>query len=84
MNVESAIYGALMGIAIVFVMWRMGIRMTPWPEALLGVLLAIAIWLVLKLAGVDNALGITIGVLVGSFIVSIRRRFAHRRADGGP
>jgi hypothetical protein len=79
-NIESAVYGVLMGSALVFVMWRMGIRMTPWPEALLGVLFAIALWLVLRLAGVDSALSITIGVLVGSFIVSIWRRFAHRPA----
>lgn len=80
MNLESIVFGALMGIAIVFVMSRMGVRMTPWPEALLGVLFAIAIWLVLRLAGVDSALSITIGVLVGSAIVSISKRFAHRPA----
>jgi hypothetical protein len=55
-NIESAVYGVLMGSALVFVMWRMGIGMTPWPEALLGVL------------------------VVGSFIVTIWRRFAHRPA----
>jgi hypothetical protein len=79
-NIESAVYGALMGIALVFVMWRMGVRMTPWPQALLSTLIAIALWLVLRLAGVDSALSITIGILVGSFMVSIWRRFAHRPA----
>jgi hypothetical protein len=79
-NVESLVYGALMGVALVFMMWRMGLRMTPWPQALLSTLIAIALWLVLRLAGVDSALSITIGVLVGSALVSIWRRFAHRAA----
>jgi hypothetical protein len=79
-DVESAVFGALMGIAIVFVMWRMGVRLTPWPQALLSALIAIALWLVLRLAGVDSGLAITIGVLVSAFIVSIWRRFAHRSA----
>jgi hypothetical protein len=79
-NIESALFGLLMGIAIVFVMSRMGVRMTPWPQALLSVLIAIAVWLVLRLAGVESWIAITIGVLVGGFIVSIWRRFAHRPA----
>jgi hypothetical protein len=79
-DIESAVFGALMGMAFVFVMWRMGVRMTPWPQALLSALIAIALWLVLRLAGVDSALAITIGVLVGGALVSIGRRFAHRPA----
>ena len=80
MDIESAVFGALMGVAFAFVMWRMGVRMTPWPQALLSALIAIALWLVLRLAGVDSALAITIGVLVGGALVSIWRRFAHRPA----
>jgi hypothetical protein len=79
-DVESLVYGALMGIALVFVMWRLGVRMTPWPQALLSTLIAVALWLVLRLAGVDGVLSITIGILVASGIVSIWRRFAHRPA----
>jgi hypothetical protein len=79
-NVESAIYGALMGIALVLVIRRMGVRMTPWPEALLGTLVGVALWLGLRLAGIDNLLSITIGFLAGSFIVSIWKRFRHRPA----
>ena len=80
MDIESAVFGALVGIAFVFVMWRMGVRMTPWPQALLSTLIAIALWLLLRLAGVDSVLAITLSILVGSFIVSIWRRLARRPA----
>jgi hypothetical protein len=79
-DIESAVFGALVGIAFVFVMWRMGVRLTPWPQALLSTLIAIAVWLLLRLAGVDSWIAITIGLLVGSAIVSIWRRFARRPA----
>ena len=80
MDIESAVFGALVGIAFVFVMRRMGVRMTPWPQALLSTLIAIAVWLVLRLAGVDSVLAITIGLLVGTATLSIWSRFAHRTA----
>jgi hypothetical protein len=73
-SVESVIYGALMGIAIVFAMSRLGVRMAPWPEALIGALSGIALWLLLRLAGLDNFWSITIGFLVGGSIISIWRR----------
>lgn len=80
MNVESAVYGALVAIAVLLVLKGMGVRMMPWREALLGTLFGVALWLGLRLAGVDNLLSITIGFLAGSFIVSIWKRLTHRPA----
>lgn len=81
MNVESFVYGLLVAIAIVFVMWRMGVPLTPWRQALVGVLLGIALWLVLRVAGVDDVLAIPIGFLGGSLVVRMWRRFVRRPAD---
>ena len=72
------VYGALMGIAIVFAMSRLGVRMAPWREGLFGVLCAIAVWFVLRLAGVDMFWSTTIGVLVGSSVLGFWRRFVRR------
>jgi hypothetical protein len=79
-NVESIVFGALMGIALVFAMSRLGVRMTPWPEALLGALFGIALWLLLRLAGLDSFWSITIGFLVGGSIIGIWRHFVRRPA----
>ena len=75
------VYGALMGIAIVFAMSRLGVRMAPWREGLFGMLCALAIWFVLRLAGLDNSWSITIGVVVGSSVIGLWRRFVRRSAD---
>lgn len=53
-----------MGIAIVFAMSRLGI----------------ALWLVLRLAGLGNLWSITIGFFVGGSVLSIWRRVVRRPA----
>ena len=75
------IYGALMGIAIVFAMSRFGVRMAFWREGLFGVLCAIAFWFVLRLAGLDMFWSTTIGVLLGSSVLGLWRRFVRRSVD---
>jgi hypothetical protein len=83
-NLESIVYGALMGIAIVFAMSRLGVRLAPWREGLFGALVGIALWLVLRLAGLDNFWSITIGFFVGGSVLSVWRRFVRphlRRAS---
>ena len=51
MNVESAIYGLILGLAIGFVLWRLGPRPYPWREALASVLLYVGLSLGLMAAG---------------------------------
>lgn len=78
------VYGALMGVALLFTMRLMGVRMAPWREGLFGTLCAIALWFVLRLAGVDNSWSITIGVLLGGFVLAFWRRFVRPRLTRAP
>ena len=80
MNVESAIYGLILGFAIGFVLWRLGPRPYPWREALASVLLYVGLSLGLMAAGVGATESITIAVIGSALLVGGWKRFAHRTA----
>ena len=80
MNVESAIYGLILGLAIGFVLWRLGARPYPWREALASVLLYVGLSLGLMAAGVGATESITIAVIGSALLVGGWKRFAHRTA----
>ena len=80
MNVESAIYGLILGLAIGFVLWRLGPRPYPWREALASVLLYVGLPLGLMAAGVGATESITIAVIGSALLVGGWKRFAHRTA----
>jgi len=79
-NVESAIYGLILGLAIGFVLWRLGPRPYPWREALASVLLYVGLSLGLMAAGVGATESITIAVIGSALLVGGWKRFAHRTA----
>jgi len=79
-NVESAIYGLILGLAIGFVLWRLGPRPYPWREALASVLLYVGLSLGLMAAGVGATESITIAVIGSALLVGAWKRFAHRTA----
>ena len=80
MNVESAIYGLILALAIGFVLWRLGPRPYPWREALASVLLYVGLSLGLIAAGVGATESITIAVIGSALLVGGWKRFAHRTA----
>ena len=80
MNVESAIYGLILALAIGFVLWRLGPRPYPWREALASVLLYVGLSLGLMAAGVGVTESITIAVIGSALLVGGWKRFAHRTA----
>ena len=80
MNVESAIYGLILGLAIGFVLWRLGPRPYTWREALASVLLYVGLSLGLMAAGVGATESITIAVIGSALLVGGWKRFAHRTA----
>jgi len=76
-NVETAIYGLIFGLVIWFVAWRLGVRPSPWREAIAGTLLYVAISLPLLAAGVGTE-SITIAVIASALLIVAWKRFAHR------
>jgi len=80
MNIESAIYGLILGLVIWFVAWRFGARDYPWRHALAGVVLYVALSLSLIAAGVAKTESITIAGIGSALLVGAWRRFAHRTA----
>jgi ribosomal protein S5 len=81
-SVESVVYGALIVIAIVFAMSRLGVRILPWREGLFGMLAGVALWLILRLAGLDNFWSTTLGFFVGASVLGIWRRLVRPRVTG--
>jgi hypothetical protein len=79
-NVESAIYGLIVGLAIGLVAWRIGPRPYPWREAIAGVLLYVALSLGLIASGVGATESITIAVIGSALVVGGWKRLAHRTA----
>jgi multisubunit Na+/H+ antiporter MnhE subunit len=79
-NVETLIYGLIFGLVIGLVAWRLGIRRSPWREALAGVVLYVALSLSLMAAGVGSTESITIAVIGSALLVGAWKRFAHRTA----
>jgi hypothetical protein len=79
-NVESAIYGLIVGLAIGLVAWRIGPRPYLWREAIASVLLYIALSLGLIASGVAPTESITIAVIGSALLVGGWRRFARRTA----
>lgn len=81
MNIESAIYGLILGLVILFLAWRFGVRRPyPWRHALAGVALYVALSLSLLAAGVARTESITIAGIGSVLLVGAWRRFAHRTA----
>jgi hypothetical protein len=76
-NVETAIYGLIFGLVIWVVARRLGVRPSPWREALAGTLLYVAISLPLLAAGVGTE-SVTIAVIGSALLVGAWKRFAHR------
>jgi uncharacterized membrane protein len=76
-NVETAISGLIFGLVIWFVAWRLGVRPSPWREAIAGTLLYVAISLPLLAAGVGTE-SVTIAVIGSALLVGAWKRFAHR------
>jgi hypothetical protein len=76
-NVETAIYGLIFGLAIWLVAWRLGVRPSPWREALAGILLYVAISLPLLAGGVGTE-SITIAVIGSALFIGAWKRLAHR------
>jgi len=79
-NIESVIYGLILGLVIWFVAWRFGDRPYPWRHALAGVALYVALSLSLIAAGVARTESITIAGIGSVLLVGAWRRFAHRTA----
>lgn len=80
MNVETAIYGLILALAIGLVMWRLGPRPYPWREAFAGVLLYVGLSLGLMASGVGATESITIAVIGSALLAGGWERFAHRTA----
>ena len=80
MNVENAVYGLIVGLAIGFVAWRLGPRPYPWREAIAGVLLYVALSLGLIASGVAPTESITIAAIGSALLVGGWERFARRTA----
>jgi hypothetical protein len=81
-NVESAVYGLIVGLAIGLVAWRLGPRPYPRREAIASVLLYIALSLGLIASGVAPTESITIAVIGSALLVASWKRFAPRRSEG--
>jgi 4-amino-4-deoxy-L-arabinose transferase-like glycosyltransferase len=79
-NVETIIYGAIVGALIWLVAWRLGVRPRPWREALASVLLYIAFSLGLKASGLFSTDSITIAFIASMLLVAGWKRFAHMPA----
>jgi hypothetical protein len=79
-NVETAIYGLILALAIGLVAWRLGPRPYPWREALAGVLLYVGLSLGLMASGVGATESITIAVIGSALLVGGWKRFVHRTA----
>jgi len=79
-NVETAIYGLILALAIGLVMWRLGPRPYPWREAFAGVLLYVGLSLGLIASGVGATESITIAVIGSALLAGGWERFAHRTA----
>ena len=77
MNIETAIYGLIFGLVIWLVAWRLGVRPSPWREAIAGTLLYVAISLPLFAAGVGTE-SVTIAFIGSMLLVGAWKRFAHR------
>ena len=82
MNVENAIDGLIVGLAIGFVAWRLGPRPYPWREALTSVLLYVALSLGLIASGVGATVSITIAVIGSALLVAAWKRLSQRRSEG--
>lgn len=80
MNIENAIYGLIVGLAIVLVAWRLGGRPRPWRGVIVGVLLYVASSLGLIAAGVGATESTTIAVIASALLVDGWGRLAHRTA----
>ena len=74
--------GLLIGLVILglvlLVLWRSGVRMTPWPEFLGSVALGLAIWLVLRAAGVEPGISVFLGFVAATILVEVWKRFRRR------
>jgi len=81
-NIETAIYGLIVGLAIGLVAWRLGPRPYPWREALASVLLYVALSLGLMASGLGSTESITIAVIGSALLVAAWKRFAQRRSEG--
>jgi uncharacterized membrane protein len=79
-NVETAIYGFILGLVILLVAWRLGVRPGAWREAIAGVLLYVALSLSLIAAGVGATESITIAVIGSALLVGAWKRFVRRAA----
>jgi uncharacterized membrane protein len=76
-NVETAISGLIFGLVIWLVAWRLGVRPSPWRDAIAGTLIYVAISLPLLAAGVGTE-SITIAVIGSALLIGAWKRFAHR------
>jgi uncharacterized membrane protein len=76
-NVETAISGLIFGLVIWLVAWHLGVRPSPWRDAIAGTLIYVAISLPLLAAGVGTE-SITIAVIGSALLIGAWKRFAHR------
>jgi hypothetical protein len=78
-SVETFVYGLILGAVLWLVAWRLGMRRRPLREALVWLLLYVALLLAIKASGVvDGTESITIAFLAASLLVWGWQRLAHR------
>ena len=80
MGIETFLLGLVFGGVISLVMWRLGVKPTPWREGLASVLLYIAFMLGLRAAGIGGTESVTIAFIAAMILVGAWKRFAHRPA----
>ena len=83
MSIETFLYGLILGAVLSLVAWRLGMPRRQLREALVWLLLYVALTLAIKASGVmDGTESITIAFLAATLLVWAWKRFAHRRPQG--
>ena len=83
MSIETFLYGLIFGAVLWLVAWRLGMRPRPLREALVWLLLYVALTVAIKASGVvDGTESITIAFLAATLLVWAWKRFANRRPQG--